>query len=367
MLKIFWFTLKHNYKTIWLSISVAVVTLALASILGEAISNMQETGIAFKEKVAIYNNLSYPNNEYFDEVMFSGDFDAIIQVEKLDNEKNAEKLIEDRKYDTVVIAANIDGHDSIEIISVQKESFMCSIALKFTNIVNTFTLIGDEGIATPEVENQYSNEVLYTVELENGRPIGIDYYGVQTLLQMSTLLALMGIFTVMDDRTKNLFPRIQTLPISKSKIIAARLLANVTYMTSIQVAIAALSKYTLGVNWSGNYLVIITAFAMFSLVTTALAMLAATLTKSTMASIGIMIGLGSTLWPRYSGAFSPYTKIGKMGYTSPNLHTINAIFSAIYGGSSSIIIESLLWLTGMAILLLGAYALVERRRKNDNI
>jgi len=367
MFKIFWFTLKQDYKTIWISLSIIAVTLALSSILGSAVGNMQETGIGTVEKAAVYNHLSSPYKEYFDDMIFEGGFDEILEVEQIENADDADKLLEERVYDTIVIAEKIDGRETIKILSVKEESFMFSIGSEFANISNAVMLIQDTGMYTPAIEKQYTNEVLKTEELTGGRPIGTDYYGVQTLLQMSTMLAILGIFTVIDDKSKNISPRIKTVPISNFKIAAARLSANVIYMTSIQVIVAALSKYILGVNWSGNYLVILAAFTLFSLVTMTFAMLTATLTKSTMASIGILIGVGSTLWPRFSGAFSPFTRIGRAGYISPNFHAINAIFSGIYDGSSSIILESLLYLAAMAILLLGIYTLAERRKKYDSI
>lgn len=367
MLKIFWFTLKSNYKIVWMSISIIIVSLALTAILGGAIKAMQESGVYAKETVAIYNDLSSPYKEALDDLLFEEEFEEILIIQKIENLDGADMLLENGDYHTLVIGTTIDGKDTLRIKSSKEESFMFSIGANFTSTINAITLIMDTGVISTKIQQQYSNTVLQTEVLTEGYPIGMDYYGVLTLLQLSAMLAILGVFSMLDDKSKNIFPRISTVPIPRAQIIAGRLLANVVYITSIQIVIAILSSVILGVNWGNNYLVIVAVFALYSVSATVLGMLAAAITKSVMPSIGIVIGIGSILWPKYSGAFSPFASVGKMAVFSPNFHAKNALFSAIYGGSQKIMLEGILWMAVIAVAMLAAYAAIERIKSNDSI
>ena len=367
MFKIFFFTLKNNLKAVWMSASVIIITIVIASVLGSAIAKTQETGIYSKEVTAVYNNLSSPYKEALNELLEDDNLSEIMVYDVFENKEDMNDLIENRQYNTTVIAENINGKDRLIIESSRDDSFMFTIGLNFTNTVNTISLISKTNDITPDMHNQYDSSTLQKQELEKGYPAGINYYGIQSLIQMTALLAVLGVFSVLDDKNKNIFPRIHTSPLSRFKVSAGRLLANVVYMVLIQIIIVVLLVVFMDVNWGTNYLLIVVVFALYSVCVTCLGMISAVLTKSVMASIGIILGIGSTIWPRFSGAFSPYYNVGPLAYTSPSFHVKNILFSSIYGGSQNAIIEGLLWLAGITLFFIAAYALTERLKKDESI
>ncbi len=125
--------------------------------------------------------------------------------------------------------------------------------MQTANTINWFLKIPYE---LDSVISSYDNAVLNTIALPKGSPDGIDYYGIQTILQMSSLLCLISIYTVLNDKTKNIYPRIMTIPVSKAKVISARAMADVLFVWVVLIILAVLSNVILGTNWSGNYFII---------------------------------------------------------------------------------------------------------------
>jgi|GEM_PF-2983706 len=367
MFRFFWFTLKKNIKAVWLTISVVAISILMMALIGGAIESLQKTGVYSKEIVGIFNQLDSPYKEEYEKILSSDHFENIMEINYVDSIVELEKMMEDGEFHTIVIGEVVDGKNTFRVESVFPESFMLPVTANFVQTANTIALVLENANGYVNFEDQYQNQVLKTHKLSGGFPVGYDYYGIQTPLQMVVILGMLAAYSILDDKNKNISQRIKTAPISKYKVIFGRMMANIIYITCVFVITSICSHFILGVNWNGNYLIILMVFLLFSTITTILGMFAAVLTKSIIASIGIILGVGCTIWPRYSGAFSPYYDVGIMAYMSPSYHAKNVMFATIYGGSSSTILQGLLSLLLIAAVLLGMFFVAERSKINDSI
>ncbi|MCK5128924.1 MAG: ABC transporter permease [Clostridiales bacterium] len=367
MFTIFMFTIKNNFKAFWIPLSIIATTLIVIFLLGSILENMQKTGVNSKERVGIINEMNHPYKDEFDKMFEGNELKKILEITCLNENEDVQLLLEEGKFHTIIEAYYLDGKNSINVSTVYPESYVLAIATNFTQTANTVTMVMQNQGDMNTLEKQYNNKILKTKILEKGNPIGLDYYGVVSMLQMIAILGIIAVYAILDDKTKNIFPRIKTAPISNFNIIAGRTIANVLYITFILVVIATLASLILGVNWNGNYLVILTVFILFSFIITLLGMISAQLTKSVTASLGVIMGIGSVLWPKYSGAFSPFIKSTIMSYVSPNFHAKNVLFATIYGGSTKTIFEGLVFLFIIAIVMMSIFTIIERSKINDSI
>lgn len=368
MFKIFKFTMINNLKAIWITLSIIVVSIVMTALLGSALKSMQESGVFAKEKVGVYNQIQEPYKAEFDEMLKSAEFGKILDIEYIDSIKNIEAILEDDGYHTIVVGEYTNSKNTLTLHTLYRESFILNIVSNFAQTANTISMIVEKSPSSVSaLIDSYDNEVLKTIELPKGSPMGIDYYGVVSFLQLTSLLGIIAVYSILDDKGKNIFPRINTAPISKGKVILGRMLADVIYISLVLVAIAVSLRLILGVNWSGNYLVILAVFVLFSVIITLLGMISAKLTKTIFGSLGMIMGIGSVIWGRYSGAFSPYMTMGKIAYFIPNFHARNVIFATIYGGSKATIYEGLLYLVIIAFGMGMLFILLERRKTNERI
>lgn len=330
---------------------------------GNALKEMQETGIIFNEQVAYLNELDDSYHDMLDQLIYDKEYNQVFRVTKVLSKEEGIKGIEDGTYQTFISAVTKEERNDIHIYSVNSLSPTKSIVSTFAETSNFIINTYKHGEQWKESDE---NTVLKKELSSKGTPIGINYYSIQTLLQILVFAGIVGIFSVLEDYEKNTYLRIKSSPISKTRIIVARLMANITYLFILSSVIIGFTIILFDANWHGNPIIIAAAIFLHVTIVTGIGMLAATITKSTGVSIGIVIVV-QIIWSKLSGAFGPEPSTGFFANMSPNVHAKNIIYATIYDGSNRLILESLVALIIIAFIILGIFFLLDRRKSNDYI
>lgn len=207
--------------------------------------------------------------------------------------------------------------------------------------------------------------MLVKEQSHGGTPIGIDYYCVQTLLQMLVLGGIVGVFSMLEDVDKNTYIRLKSSPVTEIRIMIARLAANICYLFTIAVMIIGLSAFLFGANWSGNYGIIAIAILLHVTIVTGLGMFVGLVSKSISVSIGIMI-IFQIIFSKLSGAFGPEPTTGILSYMSPNVHAKNLLYGTIYQGSHGLMIESMVALIIILLVIFVSFCMVYGWNRREN-
>lgn len=340
-----------------MTFSMIFFSLVLIYILGNALEGMQETGIIFNEEVAYYNELDDNYHGMFDHVIFDEEYSGVFRVTQVLSKEEGIKGVEDGTYETFVSAVTKNKQNDIFIYSVNHLSPIKSIVSTFAETSNFIINAYEHG---EQWDESYKNNVLKRELSSKGIPVGIDYYSVQILLQILVFAGIVGVFSVLEDYEKNTYVRLKSSPISGICITIARLMANITYLFILSSVIVGFSIIIFNANWHGNPIIIATTILIHATIGIGLGMLAATITKSTGVSIGIVI-MAQIIWSKLSGAFGPEPSTGLFAKMSPNVHAKNIIYATIYDGSSRLILESLAALMIIVSIILGLFFLVESK------
>jgi len=200
-------------------------------------------------------------------------------------------------------------------------------------------------------------------------PRAIDYYAVQTLLQVMLVGGWYGIGSVQDDTQYNTSTRLHAAPLHRLANYGGKILANISVI-SIQACIVVLfSKYVYSANWNGDLLVIVPSLFLFASITVALGLLLGNLIKDNGLALGALWCI-NMLFSAMAGAFGRTSMFsssatglaGLVTRLSPNYYAKNALFGTIYNGPTQLVSSSLLTLLVMAVVTFMLVALTEGRR-----
>ncbi len=325
---------------------------------------MQETGVIFDEEVAYLNELDDSYHGMLDQLITNEEYSVIFfNVTKVLSEEEGIKGIEDGTYETFISAVTHDERNDIRIYSVNPLSPVKSIVSTFAEKTNFIINTYKQG---EQWEEGNKKTILKRELSRKGVPVGIDYYSVQILLQILVFAGIVGVFSVLEDYEKNTYIRIKSSPISGTCITVARLMANITYLFILSCVIIGGSMILFDANWHGNPIIIAGAILLHVTVVTGVGMLAATTTRSTGVSIGIVI-MSQIIFSKLSGAFGPVPSTSLLANISPNVHAKNIIYATIYDGSGRLILESFIGLVIIAMVILGLFFLFDGRKSNDHI
>lgn len=361
MFKIFMITIKRNFAKSPIILSVIVFSLIQIFILGNAIGGLQEKGVIIKEKVCYVNDLTGISGETFENFILNGMLNDTFITTKIDSKVIGEKAFQSGKYQTMIYASSVNGRNQIELYTVNERTPLRSLLNAFvesSNLAEVIIMNGGDYQVAPQ-----NNNIFDRVIDQVGIPIGIDYYSVQNLLQVLVIGGIFGVFSVLEDYQKNVYVRINTAPIDRWKVLGGRILANILFLMFMALVIIITSIIAYDANWSGNIGIIALVLFLQSAIIVGTGMLLATITKSTGASVGLL-SMILILWSKASGAFDPSDSNSITAYLSPNYNAKNALFGTIYGGSSALIVNSILIMIVIMVAIYAMFYLIDRRKIN---
>jgi len=228
----------------------------------------------------------------------------------------------------------------------------------YTDSLNTQLVLADLGQTAAPIWNSYVTDS--SISKQGKAPRAIDYYAVQTLLQVMLMGAWYGIGSIQDDRDKNTITRLRTAPISRWKELLGKTLANVLVLFVQAAVVVLFSLLVYKANWSGESIIIIATLMLFSVLTIAMGLLIGTLTSDSNKAFGLLWCV-MLFFSISAGAFGT-ADLGIWARLSPNYYAKTALFTTIYGGSSAELQSSLLVLlaaTGITFVT----ALISGRNK----
>lgn len=372
ILLVAFYELLRNIRDYKMILIIIICPILLIFILGSSLDSFLT--MEFKPKPIIgYVNYDEGNSsESFDEFLLSDDIQKIMQVIEFNSKEDAEDLMKSGKINCIIFIGNKfsetldDGMvGKIEIYGKESSTYAKAVVNSYINNYNTSVALIENNITA-----SYNTQA---VSIERGQlnsislfPSSMDYYAVQTLLQLLLLCAVFGISIVLRDTDSGLVIRMKSLPIKKSQLLIGRLMGSIFYSFIAAIVTILFSKYVYGANWNGNIIIIGLAIFLFIVIAVGIGVLIANLTKNYTTAFGIL-ALVSFVFPSSVGAFSPKSTIKAIGMFSPNLYAKNIIFGTIFKFPSKIIIDGFLYLFIMIFIVYGLIIFVEGRKKHENI
>lgn len=192
-----------------------------------------------------------------------------------------------------------------------------------------------------------------------------DYYAVLVLLQILVVGSIFGSYITAKSFGSDIHIRIHSLPVNRWTLLFGRISGSVAYLLSVSTAIILFTKFIYGVNWNGNLPVMIGTIALFCFIMVGIGLLCGMIFKKI--SVSIMVALILMFFfGMVSGSVSPRSGVVELGFLSPNYYAKILMFGSVYGYSEKIMINSALWLLGIAVAVYCAVIVLIRRIKYDN-
>lgn len=336
-------------------VSIVFFSMLMIFILGNAIEGMQKSGGEFSEHVGYYRQDDTEVGQAFDELMLKGELGSFVEVTVVDSVEEGYEMVENGAHQSFVTLKD----NKISLYTISDTLPLISILEAFTSTFNYFF----EAIELGETVTEFSDSVLLRETSDGSMPVGIDYYAVQTLLQTLVFGGLFGMFSVLEDKDKNLHVRFMSAPLPRWKVMVARIGANTLFLSILGASVIVASSLMYDANWGTDYLMLGLAVLLHCLIITGIGMLGAVITNSASMTTGIIILL-LTIFSKMAGAFNPAPEQGWLAQISPNTHAKNVIFGSIYNGSHQLIARGLLGLIIIAIILFVVYFTIDWRKNN---
>lgn len=362
ILTIAYYTALRNFKDKRMLAIMLIMPIALIAVLGTALEGFFAPREIAKSNIAYLNTdlgsggqqvTSYLESEHVQ------DFVIISYVTDLEAGLYA---VEDGSVEALVyvpadFSQNLDTGVEARI-QLHTPLQMPLIRGLLTNYTNTLSAQVVAGARVSPLNQDYIREDSFSTEGKT--PRAIDYFAVQTLLQVMLMGGWYGIGSVQDDKEKNTIVRLATAPIRPWANLMGKITANVLVLFLQASVVMLFSKLVYGANWSGNAVVIFVTLLLFSTLTVTLGLLIAVFVSDSNKAVGALWCL-MLYFSITAGAFGS-TEIANWALLSPNYYAKTALFGTIFGGSPGIVQSSLLVLFFTTIVLLGAAVSFGRRK-----
>ncbi len=366
LITVAYYTAIRNFKDFRMLIILLAMPIVLIVILGTALGSFFEAPELKPVNVAFLNEDLGPAGEALAQYFQHEQVAKLIILVEVTTQSDGVALIEDGKVESFVHLPSDFSSSSqprINLSTAQKYPLVLSFLDAYKNMINL------QAMPNVSPASQAKNYVTDTDISREGRvPRAIDYFAVQTLLQVMLMGGWYGIGSVQDDSQYNTGVRLKTAPLSNLANLGGKVLANVSVISVQAFAVVIFSKYVYSVNWNGNPLIIAATLLLFSSMTVALGMLFGRLCKDSGLALGLLwcttmalsvlagaFGKGPIFGSSATGLTAVFTLL------SPNYYAKNVLFGTIYGAPTQMITSSLLALLLMTAATFGL-ALVAGRR-----
>lgn len=363
------YRLIQSIRDIQSLISMLLIPIFLILILGNALKNNEDFTARTIDKVNLLyvNNDSAKDAEAFENFITLDKLSDIIQVEKINDVKEGMKLVENRKYDALVVYDE-SATGKIELIGSEYNQLGVSIV---KGIIETYSSSANamEALAkiqsrnfTIEQNNNFQDEA---VSISGKKPSAIDYYAITMLVMIVMYGSIYANFAIDKSYYKAVGARFRSTPLKLSRIFIGEAI-GVVITIMVQVLILLLiSNFAFGVNFGSSIPTIILSAFSLSVLSTMLGIFAVMATKKGLLGLALL-NIIVPIFTFLSGGFVKVNFGGVVGFLSkltPNYLASNAMFKSIYGGATKEIFLSILglWIIS-ALLFLGASIIGRRER-----
>lgn len=297
-----------------------------------------------KEKLEI---ISYMNKEDGQKAINEGIVDAMIYLPS-----NLSKEIIKGNRQSIILS----GKKNVEFLESITSGFISSY-----NSLHAVISVSGKPVLPSNKENV--KRIFYTNDA--AMPNTIDYYSVLTLLQMLIIGGIFGVFIVTRSANSDMHIRINSLPVSRWKLITGRVVGSTIYLFSSAIVFILVTKYIYNANWGGNIFIILGTLLAFCAIAVGIGILIGVLVPSFTTALMIILLL-TMFFGTVSGAITPINS-SDISIITPNYHAKILLFGTIYGYSKQVMIESTLWLIGFIAVIYGFSTFLIREAKYDNI
>jgi len=366
ILTITYYEILKNIRDIKMLFIIIVSPIILIFILGSSVGAFLTLEYMPTPVVGYVNLDQGEMSQHFKSFIFSNEVIEIMETKEFSNSVEADLAMENGEVDCIIFINDqfsfhlMNNEEAqIEVYGKGNSSYVEAVVNNYINIYNLSIALIQNDIEPISEYNQ--------VQLERGQlntnssyPNAIDYYSVQTLLQILLLCSVFGISIILRDYDQGLKLRINSTPVTKFELISGRMMGSIFYSFISAMVIILFSKFVYGANWNGNSLIIGLSILLFVIIAVGFGVLIASITKHYTTSFGVL-ALISFVLPAASGAFSPKSTVKVIGLISPNYYAKNIIFGTIYDYPKSVILNGFIGLCLIGIIIYGLIIFFERR------
>lgn len=377
IIHIAFYTMKRNLRDIRMMLLLIVLPIFLIVILGTALDQFITPQNIKMIEVCYLNEDSGDIGGKFDDYLMSDEIDEILDVNIVETyeigiTKVKKGIAEAFIYIDHSFTSSIKkGHkNKIHVYSNNDRSIVKSLVESFTHSANSASAMLRIG---GKIEEPNQVNIINPMKITtNGKaPRAIDYYAVQTLLQVFLLGAMFGVVSIQEDKIKNTYIRLVSSPLKDFENLIGKTIANIVVLFSQAILVLLFTKYVYHANWSGNMLLTLLTILIFVIITIGIGILLGALLKNEISAILVIFGM-LMFFATIAGAFSPHfletgSTLSYLRYLSPNYYAKTIIFNNIYGGSIEEIQKSLICLISVTVMLYTLIFGIVRRKMNDDI
>jgi len=222
----------------------------------------------------------------------------------------------------------------------------------YANIVNAVNTLADA--EQYEIANNFSYEEFEGINekpLNNTNDVtsAIDYFAVTMLVFVLFYGTQYGCECIGEDYIGNIGKRIMSSPVKLSSYFAGKV-TGVCIVNFIQgIVLMLVATYGYGVSWGSNLTIILLLAFCFSVLVTSIGAFICMITKDASKASSILTILVPAL-TFISGGFTKFDS-GLIKYISPGYYVQNGIFSVIYNGSKTHILNSFAVVLGLTLVI----------------
>lgn len=361
------FEMKKNINEKYTLFMFILLPIMLTFILGSTFDSFLSADIGLENKYLLYVDPKDPAGEGLKEYLEVEDIARFVQYEQVTTSEEAFERYTDEAYMGYIVldgdAANKLYDDQplqLTYMSKYNTEIIQGVLSGYVEAMKMYITMIDDGVSVSEpyavsfVSRGSFNE-------ENSFPKAIDYYAIQSLIQMLVFAAILGSNTLSRDYENDVYIRTATAPVDKGVMIGGKILGNVVYVAVAAMISLSISKIAFGANINGDFPLILLTIVMFAVIMIGIGIIIGTLVKNLVVSIGITVGL-LTVFSGVSGGMTPEATNPVLQLLTPNYYAKNIIFGTIYNYDVRIINQSILAMF-VGIIIVYTVAIGLQRRK----
>ena len=371
LLSVAYYTAVRNVKDIK-TLLLIIASLVMIAILGISLDQLYAPANLGRAEVAFFDADRGAAAGQFLDFLGYDQVSELIDVQAVEDYDTGLALLDEGRIESFIhlppgftAALQRGERAEIEVLSRKSGTIVKSLVENYTHMANCAYAVAAVGgsIALPVSAGGHIEQAAITTD---GKvPRGIDYYAVQTLLQVLILGAFFGIAAVREDEEKKTLVRINSAPVKPYEMLAGRTLANILVLFSAAVIVMAFSRYVYKANWGGNLGVNLLVVFIFLLLVVGLGMLLGVMINNTGNAMGVLVAL-MMFFSVVAGAITKNVSesyyYGILAKFSPNHYAATALFNNIYAGSPELIRSSIITLLLITVGIYALTLLVGRRK-----
>jgi ABC-2 type transport system permease protein len=366
ILSIIYYRAVKNLKDVKAFLFIVALPILLIVILGTALESHHSPRSLEKAEIAYLNQDSGEASQQVTAFLDNKEIKDLIAVRLVEDYEEGVVLLSDGQIESFLYipqgfseAVVLGDKATIHVLSNAENPIAKSLLQNYLIRLNgAFAVISAGGV--PGAASGGNHVEAMAITTDGKVPRAIDYYAVQTLLQVLSIGALFGIATMREDEEKHTLIRIKSAPVKPYELLAGRTVANIIVLFSQALFVMIFATTVYNANWGGSIFLNLLVIFIFVVLTIGIGLLLGTLIKSHIGAIGAVWGI-MFFFSVTGGAFGG-TINDTLAKLSPNHYAATAIFNNVFAGSSETIQSSVSVLL-LAIAVIYALILLMNRRR----